>query len=149
LKARLAAVGIIDGARVSATKPLAELLMDFVRHLEAKERSTKYVGEYEAMLRRVFNESRFMAWSDITPGKVETYLKGLRDAGPSVRRSNGHLTALKGFARWMIDTAQASESPLRGLRKLNEEIDVRRDTANIARQIPCRCGKTLLRPSGG
>jgi integrase len=127
LKVRLADVGIIDGARVSAAKPLGELLKNFCRHLEAKERTAKYVGECEAMLKRVFDECRFMVWSDITPGKVETYLKRLRDEGLSVRRSNGYLTALKGFARWMIDTGQASESPLRGLRKLNEKIDVRRE----------------------
>lgn len=113
LKARLADVGIIDGARVSATKPLAELLRDFARHLEAKERTAKYVGECEAMLGRVFDEGRFVAWSDIAPGKVEAYLKGLRDGGLSVRRSNGYLTAFKSFARWMIDTGQATESPLR------------------------------------
>jgi integrase len=127
LKTRLAACGIIDGARVSAAKPLAELLKDFGRHLEAKERTGKYVGECEAMLRRVFDECRFVVWSDVAPGKVETHLKELRDNGLSVRRSNGYLTALKGFARWMIDTGQASESPLRGLRKLNERTDVRRE----------------------
>jgi len=127
LKARLAAVGIIDGARVSAAKPLVELLKGFTGHLEAKERTAKYVGECEAMLRRVFDECRFVVWSDITSGKVEAYLKALRDGGLSVRRSNGYLTALKSFARWMIDSGQASESALRGLRKLNEKIDVRRE----------------------
>ncbi len=127
LKARLANIGVIDGARVSAAKPLEVLLADFTKHLEAKERTAKYVGECEAMLKRVFDECRFIVWSDVTPGKVETYLKGLRDGGLSVRRSNGYLTALKSFARWMIDTGQASESPLRGLHKLNEKIDVRRE----------------------
>jgi len=127
LKERLARTGIIDGARVGAAKPLGELLRDFARHLEAKERTGKYVGECEAMLKRVFDECRLIVWSDVTPGKVETYLKGLRDGGLSVRRSNGYLTALKSFARWMIDTGQASESPLRGLRKLNEKTDVRRE----------------------
>jgi len=48
LKARLADVGIIDGARVSAAKPLTELLKDFTWHLEASERTAKYVGECEA-----------------------------------------------------------------------------------------------------
>src|SRR4030042_3548897 len=43
LKARLADVGIIDGARVSAARPLGELLKEFTRHLEAKERGTQYV----------------------------------------------------------------------------------------------------------
>jgi len=127
MKARLADTGIIDGARVSAAKLLGVLLADFTRHLESKERTAKYVGECEAMLQRVFDECRFTVWSDITSGKVETYLKRLRDDGLSVRRSNGYLTVLKSFARWMVDTGQATESPLRGLRKLNEKIDVRRE----------------------
>jgi len=127
LKARLATVGIIDEARVSAAKPLAELLKGFVRHLEAKERTAKYIGETESMLTRVFDGCRFAVWSDITPGKVESYLKSLRENGLSARRSNGFLTCLKGFGRWMMDTGQASESPLRGLRKLNEKTDVRRE----------------------
>jgi integrase len=139
LRARLVAVGIIDGARVSAAKPLTDLLTDFLRHLEAKDRTAKYVGECASMLRRVFDDCRFIVWSDITPGTVESYLKGLRDGGLSVRRSNGYLTTLKGFARWMIDTGQTSESPLRGLRKLNERVDVRRDrraaTADELRQL--------------
>ncbi len=127
LKARLAAVGIIDGARISAAKPLGVLLRDFTNHLHAKERSPQYVGECGAMLTRVFGECRFVVWSDINSGRVEAFLKRLRDGGLSVRRSNGYLTVLKSFARWLVDTGQASESPLRSLRKLNEKIDVRRE----------------------
>ena len=127
LKTRLAAVGIIDGARVSAAKPLVALVKDFCGHLEAKERTAKYVSENSAMLTRIFDGRRFTVWSDIVPDKVESYLKARRDDGLSIRRSNAYLTALKSFARWMIDTGQASESPLRGLRKLNEKTDVRRE----------------------
>ncbi len=126
LKARLAAVGVIDGERISAAKPLSELLKDFARHLEAKERTAQYVRETQAMLRRTFKDCRFAVWSDVASGKVESYLKKLRSDGLSVRRSNGYLTALKSFCRWMVDTRKASENPLRGLVKLNERTDVRR-----------------------
>ncbi len=126
LRDRLATLGIIDGSRVSAAKPLRDLLKDFTRHLEAKERTAKYVGECEAMLKRILEGCRFAVWSDVTAGKVEGYLKGLRSGGLSIRRSNGYLIALKGFCRWMLDTGQASENPLRGLHKLNEKTDVRR-----------------------
>jgi len=126
LKTRLAAVGIIDGSIISAAKPLTELLADFTAHLQAKERTAKYVAECDFMLRRIFTDCRFAVWTDISGGAVETYLKSLRDAGLSVRRSNGYLTVLKSLCRWMADTGQASESPVRGLRKLNEKVDVRR-----------------------
>ncbi len=127
LKERLAKLGIIDAARVSAAKPLGALLDDFLQHLRAKERTAKYVGENESMLLRIFKGCRFASFSDIAPGRVERFLKGLRDDGLSVRRSNGYLTAVKGFCRWMIDTGQASENPVRSLRKLNEKTDVRRE----------------------
>ena len=127
LKARLAAVGIIDGSRISAAKPLTQLLQDYARHLEAKERTPGHVQESQSMIARVFTGCRFVVWSDITAGKVEAYLKGLRNEGLSAARSNRLLTAVKSFCRWMIDTGQAGESPVRTLRKLNEKTDVRRD----------------------
>jgi len=79
------------------------------------------------MLLRIFRDCRFTTFSHISRTKVETYLKNLRDGGLSVRRSNGYLTAVKSFCRWMTDTGQATENPLRGLRVLNEKTDVRRE----------------------
>jgi len=127
LLARFVKIGLLDSTRAAAGKRLSRLVNDFVRHLEAKERTAKYVGECRFMLQRIFRECRFTAFSDINRTKVEAYLKDLRDNGLSARRSNGYLTALKGFCRWMVDTGQASESPVRGLRKLNEKTDVRRE----------------------
>jgi len=126
LTTRLADVGIINGTRVAASKSLDALVEDFAKHLEAKERTTKYISENSMMLQRVFRACRFVVWSDIQPGKVETYLKQLRNEGLSIRRSNGYLTAIKGFCRWMEDTGHTSESPVRGLRKLNDRTDSRR-----------------------
>ena len=42
LKTRLAKVGIISGDRVSAARPLKDLLPDFMMSLEARERTPKY-----------------------------------------------------------------------------------------------------------
>lgn len=126
LKTRLAEVGILDSTRVVASKSLDALIEDSARHLEAKERTTKYISENSMMLQRVFKACRFVVWSDIRPGKVEAYLKRLRDEGLSIRRSNGYLTAIKSFCRWMEDARHTSESPVRGLRKLNDKTDSRR-----------------------
>lgn len=127
LKRRLADVGILEGARVSAARPLRELLEDFTDHLRAKERTEKHVSGNGSMLRRIFTGCRFTVFSDITPGKLERFLKGLRDGGLSVSRSNVYLTSAKAFCSWMRDTGQASENPLRSLKKLNEKTDVRRE----------------------
>ena len=126
LKTRLADIGIIDSSQVTSSKPLVALVEDFAKHLEAKERTAKYVNENRMMLQRIFKACRFTVWSDIQPGKIEAYLKQLRNEGLSTRRSNGYLTTIKSFCRWMEDTGQASETPVRGLRKLNERTDSRR-----------------------
>ncbi len=126
LTERFVQIGLLDSSRAAGGRTLKHLLADFLQHLRAKERTPKYVGENESMLMRIFEGCRFVAFSDIAPGKVERYLKGLRDDGLSVRRSDGLLTAMKGFCRWMLDTGQATENPVRSLRKLNEKADARR-----------------------
>jgi len=126
IKKRLAELNIIDPSRVSAARPLRDLIEGFCSHLEAKERTRRHVNETRSMLLRLFDACGFRTWSDITPGKVETTLKDWRDSGLSVRRSNGYLTAAKSFAHWMVNTGQAGENPLRSLHKLNEKTDVRR-----------------------
>ena len=126
LKTRLAKVGIISGDRVSAARPLKDLLSDFGLSLAAKERTPKYVQETNFMVQRVFDKCGFCFWGDIKANKVEKLLKSLRDAGLSIRRSNGYLTALKTFCRWMVDTRQATESPVSILRKLNENVNRKR-----------------------
>ncbi len=126
LTTRLADVGIVDGSRITASKSLDALVECFTKHLEAKERTTKYISENKMMLQRTFKACRFAVWSDIQPGKIEAYLKRLRNEGLSIRRSNGYLTAIKSFCRWMEDTGQTGESPVRGLRQLNDKTDSRR-----------------------
>ncbi len=126
LMERFVQIGLLDSTRAAGGRALTQLLGDFLQHLRAKERTPKYVGENESMLTRILAGCGFRVFSDITPGKVERFLKALRDDGLSVRRSNGYLTALKGFCRWMVDTGQATESSVQSLKKLNEQADVRR-----------------------
>ena len=119
--------GLLDANRTAAGKPLLELISEFERSMQAKERSPKYIRETVSMVKRVFEDCWFKYWSDITPGKVESYLKDLRDKGISYRRSNGYLTAIKSFCNWMVKSSYAVESPLKHLAKLNEKLDRRRE----------------------
>ena len=126
LKERLAKLGIIDASRVSAAKSLSELLEDFTAHLAAKEDTSAHIKKTAGRLRRIFEGCLFAAFSDIAPGKVERFLKGMRDSGLSPRTSNQYLTALKTFCGWMVSSGQVTENPVRSLRKVNENTDLRR-----------------------
>ncbi len=126
LKKRLAVVGLIDGARVSAAKPLSELVDDYAEHLRAKEDTADHVQRTAGRLRRIFEGCRFAVFSDITAARVERFLKGLRDGGLSAATSNHYLTALKVFCGWMVNSGQATENPIRSVRAVNAKVDVRR-----------------------
>jgi integrase len=119
--------GLIDTTRTAATRPLTEFVNEYKNSLVAKERTPKHISETVSMLKSVFDGCGFKYWTDISPGKVEQYLKDLRESGISYRRSNGLLTATKSFCSWMVNSYFATESPVRHLAKLNAELDRRRE----------------------
>ena len=122
----LVGFGLVDTERTAAVKTLTELTDEFEQSLVAKERTPRYIRETVKMLENIFEGCKFEYWSNISPTKVENYLKNLRDKGISYRRSNGYLTAIKSFCEWMVKSYYASESPLKHLTKLDTELDRRR-----------------------
>lgn len=97
IRNELVGFGLLDAERTAAGKPLKDLVAEFEQSLVAKERTPKYVRETVKMLNDIFECCKFKYWSNISPTRVENYLKGLRDRGISYRRSNGYLTAVKSF----------------------------------------------------
>ncbi len=127
IRGELISFGILDASRTAAGKPLLELISEFERSMQAKERTPKYIRETVSMVKCIFEGCKFKYWSDISPAKAENYLKDLRDKGISYRRSNGYLTAIKSFCEWMVKSGYVSASPLKHLTKLNTELDRRRE----------------------
>ncbi|MHC4301027.1 MAG: tyrosine-type recombinase/integrase [Planctomycetota bacterium] len=77
-------------------------------------------------LERIFEGFEFKLKPDTVPAKIEVYPTEVRESGISYRRSNGYLATAKAFCVWMVERGYASESPLRHLKPLNEELDRRR-----------------------
>ncbi|MCH7920831.1 MAG: tyrosine-type recombinase/integrase, partial [Planctomycetes bacterium] len=146
LKVRLATLDIIDKERLSASKPLQDLIDGFEKHMQAQERSPQHVRETVNMVTAVFNACDFKSWTNIASSKVKSCLMNWRRAGVpisllkvkgkakerkpipiSFRRSNAYLVAAKSFCQHVVDEHLATENPLRGLKKLEEEKDRRRE----------------------
>jgi len=127
IRDELVKLGLLDTERMAAGKPLLELISEFERSMQAKERTPKYIRETVSMVKRIFEGCKFKYWSDISPAKAENHLKDLRDTGIGYRRSNGDLTAIKSFCEWMVKSGYVSVSPLKHLTKLNTELDRRRE----------------------
>ena len=127
IRDELISSGLLDAKRTAAGKTLIELADEFGQSLVAKERTPRYICETVKMLKDIFECCKFKYWSNISPTRVENYLKDLRDKGISYRRSNGYLTAIKSFCEWMVKSYYGSESPVKHLTKLDTELDRRRE----------------------
>ena len=137
IRAKLAAWEILSAAKVAAGKPLAEHLKDWKASLLAKGDTEQHAEKTSSRARRLFGESNFKFWSDLSASKLHNAIADMRidhgNADGSIKRgisaqtSNFYLQAAKQFARWMVQDGRATESPLAHLRGLNVRTDRRHD----------------------
>jgi integrase len=132
LREKLAKCGLLDAQTATSHKGLAEHLADFQAALEAKGNTAKQIGMTLQRIRRVFDGCGFKTWLDVRAGKVDSWLaeqrKPTKDSrGLSIQSSNHYLKACKQFARWMVASGRASQSPLAHLKALNVATDRRHD----------------------
>ena len=132
IRAKLAAWGILSNARVAAGKPLVDHLSDWRAVLLASGNTPHHANVSHNRTKRIFDQCDFRFWSDLHASKVQTCLADLRKgdtskAGISAASANYHLTALKGFARWMVRDGRATESPVAHLQGFNVKTDRRHD----------------------
>ncbi len=141
-RGRLVAIGLLTARRVASAQPLATHLADFTAALRAKGNTEAHVVLVEARARRIIEGCGFKFWSDVTAGKVQTFLIRLRKGelqpaaaterkearrfrAVSAQTFNYYLASLKAFCRWMIRDGRASESPVAHLSALNARTDRR------------------------
>lgn len=125
LRARLVKLGIIDGRQAAKTQSIGDLVGEWRKSLEARERTAKQVQQVTSRVERILEAAGVKSWNDITAVKVERVLKAKRDAGISVQSSNHMLGAVRQFMRWVVSNGLAVEDPLRVLRPLNVRLDRR------------------------
>jgi integrase len=125
LRARLQKLGVLDARQSGATRPIAQLINEWRKSLQAKERTPKQIGQVTSRVERTLEAAGVKCWNDITALKIERVLKTKRDAGLSVQTSNHFLSAVKQFSRWVVMHDYANEDPLRVLVPLNPRMDRR------------------------
>jgi site-specific recombinase XerC len=141
LRARLEKHGLVDARRSSAARPIAELVGEFQRSLEARERSKKQVQQVVSRVWRVLDAANVRSWNDLDALKVERVLKAERDKGKSIQSRNHYLGAIRQFVRWALSAGIAAEDPLSPLKPLN----VRLDRRHVRRALDADTLRHLLR----
>ncbi len=140
IKQDLTGFGLLDQRRTAIGRTLEELLTEFEQSLRAQELCKRHIDDTVGLTRTMFEYCGFGHFSDIDAGKVETYLKGLREGKIaqkdkrgrpkklrklSYRRSNAYLKGAKQFCNWLIERGYVHESPLQPLKELDWRLDRR------------------------
>lgn len=130
LRKRLARIGVLDGLRLSAHESLDSHLADWKTALLAKGNTEPYATLRKSRVERVFNGCDFATWADLSKAgaasKVQGYLSELRqldrgkEGGIGGQTFNYHISAIKGFCRWMIGDNRASVHPFVGLQGVGD-----------------------------
>ena len=117
-QAKFVQAGLVDGRRMLEARPLWVHLIAFYHALKAKGRTRKHARQ---VVRRVIAACRGAGlhyFSDVTPGKIEVHLAGLRDNGISAQTYNHHLSNIRQFCRWIVASGRAERNPLQHMKPL-------------------------------
>jgi site-specific recombinase XerD len=122
-------------------KPIREHLNEFIKALTAKGKDPKHVRLTEKYAARVLDLGEITQIADLKAEKVLAALESLRIKGSlrqskkdpttvvpySARTLNAHLTAIKSFSYWLVETQRCPNNRLAPLRRLrfNEKADRR------------------------
>jgi len=123
--------GIIDPAQERTAeegrRPLAVHLADYEAKLRTAGRDGRYVADTMAMLRAALRDGSATMTGEISADAVNRFAAGLKERGLSARRIHAHLTALKGFTRWLTMRGKLPTDPLASVKKPSPKTDRRRE----------------------
>ena len=89
--------------------------------------TAEHAGLSARRVRAILKATEAAFWTDLDANRVAAYLADRRKDGLSVESSNHYLRRVKQFARWMVNSGRAAESPLACLKLLNAQADRRRN----------------------
>jgi len=144
-KAAKRQAGQVDPFEEHNKLALSEHLAAYRRHLENKGNCEEYIAQVVHLIELILDASGIRRLPDLNEDAVERYLHNLKETGRSNATFNYHLTAIKGFCRWLVKTKRMAHSPLAHLSKLNEEEDVRRQR----RALPTDEFRRLIEAASG
>ncbi len=108
---------------------LAKLVERFEKHLKNKGDSAKHVSQTVSRINAIIAGTKCQKPTDIKADRVGDWLTKQRNTKKrfSNRTSNFYQTCLGVFVNWLIDHRYLTENPLRGLKKLKVDQDLRHE----------------------
>ena len=104
--------------REGAVRPLDEHLEDFIRHLESRKRSAKYVANTEHQARAVIEECEWKYPKDATADAFQAWQTRQKK---STKTINDYLAAISGLFNWMQQYGRIPSNPLRAVGRVETQ----------------------------
>ena len=128
-EAALRREGVIDPALDAISKEsqrtIESHLADYESKLRAKGGTGKHIYHTARVIRCISEFAGFAIATDISGDSVNRYVDKMRDDGRSARTIQSHLTAIKGFTKWLAEGHKLQRDPLSGVTKPSPKTDRR------------------------
>ena len=117
----------LDAISQEAQRSIKSHLADFEARLRAASRTEKHVVNTARIIRTLSVWAGFGVAAAISADGVNRYACHMKDKGRAARTIQSHLTAIKGFTKWLTEQHKLSRDPLASVRKPNPNADRRRE----------------------
>jgi integrase len=98
---------------------------DYKAKMKAAKRTEGHISKTLYSIRQIAAFCNFRTAADINADGVNRYAADRRDKGDSSRTVQSHLTAIKGFTKWLTETEKLQRDPLLSVKRPNPKADRR------------------------
>ena len=117
----------LDAIGKESQRTIESHLVDYESKMRAANRTGEHVRRTIGFVRKISEWAEFYIASDISADAVNSYAGKLKDDGRSSRTIQAHLTAIKGFTKWLSENHKLPRDPLSSVKKPNPKADRRRE----------------------
>ena len=109
-------------------------LADYEAMLKAGGRSEKHIATTTNYVRAFAKDATWATVADINADAVNRFAAKLKSQGRSARTTQAHLTAIKGFTKWLAMHHKLPRDPLVSVKKPNPQADRKRERRMLLRE---------------
>ena len=117
----------LDAINRESRRTIEAHLVDYENKLRTAKRTQKYITTTAQFIRKIAEFGEFKTAADISADAVNRYAGQMWDEGSAARTVQAHLTAIKGFSRWLSANHKLPRDPLASVKKPNPKADRRRE----------------------
>jgi integrase len=122
--------GVIDphleGVSRESRRTITSHLDDYKAKLSAAQCNPRHIQNTETCIKAIVDAGNFEIAADITADGVNRYARDLRLKKRASSTIHGHLTAIKGFTKWLATNHKLPRDPLSSVKKPNPQVDRKR-----------------------